>query len=305
MRDRSIFRGVLWGLVGLLFIFMVGGGWYFSSEVISDGFVPNPAPYIVPTGDYEIQEVTYEGDLGTYDALYLPGPSSTWVIHVHGKGATPAEPEPIFGAIQEAGYPQLSITYRNDDGQPTDPSGYYQYGATEWHDVEAAVQYALDNGASQVVLSGFSTGAAHIMSYLVSKATDPVVGLLFDAPNIDMGWTVDYARSQRDLPLIGLPVPAPLGTVAKFFTSLRIDVNWKSIDYLDKADLIIRQPALVHHGDADLTVPVEVSRELAEKAPDYVSYVEVPGAGHVDSFDVDYANYVEDVVTFLDQLSST
>ena len=59
----------------------------------------------------------------------------TWVIHIHGLGTTPAEAEPLFAPLQEAGYPQLSITYRNDDGQPMDPSGYYQYGATEWEDV--------------------------------------------------------------------------------------------------------------------------------------------------------------------------
>ncbi len=303
MKDRSIFRGILWILVAAVFVFMAGGGWYFSSEIISDAFEPKPDPYLVPLGDYELEEVTYTSDLGEFDAWHLPASGSTWIIHVHGKGATPAEPEVLFGDLQRAGYHQLSITYRNDDGQPVDETGYYQYGQTEWVEVEGAVQFALDNGASGIVLSGFSTGAAHIMAYLQRRASDPVIAVMFDSPNIDMGRTVDFAATQRELPVVGLPIPGALTSVAKFVTGLRIGVNWKALDYLDKADTLLRAPTLVHHGDADETVPVSVSRDLAQIAPAQVTYIEVPGAGHVDSFDVDFEGYVEEVLTFLERIA--
>jgi fermentation-respiration switch protein FrsA (DUF1100 family) len=85
---------------------------------------------------------------------------------------------------------------------------------------------------------------------------------------------------------------------------LRIDVNWKSIDYLEKADLLIRRPVLVHHGTADQTVPVGVSRDLAKAVPDLVTFIEVPDAGHVESYDVDLDKYLDEVLGFLGQISA-
>jgi len=299
---RTFFWGFFWILIGLLFVFHVAGGWYFSSEVIDDGFTPNPDPFLVPSGDYQVEEVQYDSELGPMDALYLPAAGSTWVIHVHGKGATPAEAAPLFGPLQQAGYPQLSITYRNDDGQPMDPSGYYQYGVTEWEDVSGAVDYALANGAEQIILSGFSTGAAHIMSFLSHRALDSVDGVLMDSPNLDMAAAVDLAASQRELPLLPITVPATLTEVAKFFTSMRIGVNWNTIDYVSDADVTIRQPVLVHHGTDDMTVPIEVSIAFEEQKPDLIDLIEVQGADHVESYTVEPEQYTESVLGFLAQV---
>jgi len=143
------FWGFFWLVVGLLLVFHVAGGWYFSNELIQDGFVPAPEPIAPLPGSYDLEEVAYSTPLGEMDAWYLPADGVTWVIHIHGLGTTPAEAEPLFAPLQGAGYPQLSITYRNDDGQPMDPSGYYQYGATEWEDVAGAVEHAVANGAWQ------------------------------------------------------------------------------------------------------------------------------------------------------------
>src|SRR5690606_10521072 len=137
MKFRSFLKGLLWTLVALLFVFHVGAGWYFSDVLIADAFVPEPDTIELPesAGDLGLEEVTYESDLGEFDAWYIPASGDVWVIHVHGKGATPAEAEPLFQPLKDAGYPQLSITYRNDAGQPLDPSGHYRYGVTEWDEV--------------------------------------------------------------------------------------------------------------------------------------------------------------------------
>lgn len=302
MSRRTFFWGFFWALIALLFVFHVAGGWYFSSELIEDGFVPNPDPYLVPSGDYQVEEVQYESPLGPMDALYLPAAGTTWVIHVHGKGATPDEAAPLFGPLQQAGYPQLSITYRNDDGQPMDPSGYYQYGVTEWEDVSGAVDYALAAGAERIILSGFSTGAAHTMAFLSRRALDSVDGVLFDSPNLDLSEAVGLAASQRELPLLPITVPPTLTEVAKFFTSMRIGVNWETLDYVSDADVIIRQPVLVHHGTDDMTVPIEVSIAFEEQSPELIELIEVEGADHVESYDVEPEEYVESVLEFLSQL---
>lgn len=299
---RSLFRGVLWTLVALLLIVHVAGGWYFSGELIDDSFVPNPSPVVTPTGDFELVEVSYETPLGEMDAFYLPARRTTWVIYVHGKGATPAEAEHLFAPLQEAGYPQLSITYRNDENQPSDPSGYYQYGATEWEDISGAMEFAEANGAEAVVFSGFGAGASHILSFLYRNNFDEVKGLIFDAPNIDMGDTVDFAAGQRDMPVIPMKVPFTITWVAKFITSLRIGVNWKAIDYIDKTRAALRTPTMIHHGTADQTVPVTQSIAFAEASPDLVRLIQAQGAGHVGSYEADPETYVEDILSFLQEV---
>ena len=126
--------------------------------------------------------------------------------------------------------------------------------------------------------------------------------MLFDAPNVDFGRTVDYLAGQRDLPVVGLPVPITVSATAKFITSLRIGVNWKLLDYIADADETIRQPVLVHHGTADLRVPIETSLDLQATNPDLIRLTQVEGAGHIESYDVDRQSYVDSVLAFLAEL---
>lgn len=299
MNGRITFRGVFWVVIALVLLAHLAAGWMFSGRMIREGFTPDPAPVVVPSGDFELEEISYETPLGPMDAWYLPAPASTWVIHVHGLNNTPAEPEVVFPAIQDAGYPQLSITYRNDEGQPTDPSGYFQYGETEWEDVRGAVEYARANGAEQMVFMGYGTGASHVLSYIYQHQLEEVAGVVTDSANIDMGSTVDFQASQEELPLIPVEVPPTMVWVAKFFTSLRIDVNWQSIDYIEKATRSLRVPVLAIYGTEDQSVPGQLSIDLAAAQPDLVDLLAVQGAGHVQSFDVDYQGYVDRVLEFL------
>lgn len=301
MRARSLFRNGLWILIALVVVAHLAGGWYFSGELIDDGFTPEPDAIVGPD-DVEVTPVTFSSTAGDFDAWFIPANGSVWVIHVHGRGATPAEAEHLFAPLMGAGYPQLAITYRNDEGQPSDPSGYYQYGATEWEDVGGAIDYALSNGAEDVVLSGFSTGASHVLSFVYKNNLDAVSGLVFDSPNIDFGETVDFNAAQRDMPLIPVKVPPTIAQIAKFITSLRLGINWKSIDYVEKTPRSLRVPVLVHHGSDDETVPVEQSIAFAEQSPELVELVQVDGAGHVESYELDPEGYVEAILNFLNEL---
>ncbi len=301
MRFRSFLKGLLWTVVALLLILHVGGGWYFSGILIEDAFLPDPDPIEIPesAGSLGLEEVSYESPLGEFDAWHIPASGDTWVIHVHGKGATPAEAEPLFQPLKDAGYPQLSITYRNDEGQPADPSGYHQYGVTELNEVGGAVDYALDSGATGVVLYGYSTGGAHVVSYAYRNAVGSVRGLVIDSGNLDMGDTVDAEAAKRDLPVIPLNVPPTISWVAKFITSLRMGVNWQTIDYIDQAGGALRTRVLLFHGDADETVPVTQSRRFAEAVPDLARLVVFEGADHVDSVESDSDRYLSEVLSFL------
>jgi pimeloyl-ACP methyl ester carboxylesterase len=303
MSGRSVFRTVIWGLIALVFVAHVVGGWQYSNRIIDEAFTPNPGEVTVPDGDYQLSQVTYGTPLGEMDAWYLPAPGTTWVIHVHGLNKTPAEPEPLFQTLQESGIPQLAITYRNDADQPTDPSDRHRYGVTEWEDLAGAVEFARENGADNIVFAGYSSGASHAMSYVFRHNFDDIAGIIVDSGNTDLGSTIDFRGSQEDLPVIPLKVPVTMAWVAKFFTSLRADVNWRSLDYIDKAERSLRVPVLAIHGTEDQSVPISESMALQEAQPELVDLLTVEGAGHVDSFNTDFDGYVAAVLEFLQSVS--
>ena len=127
----------------------------------------------------EFQEVGVPAALGTFPAWLTPGESDTWVILVHGKGAERTECLRILPLFVENGHSTLTITYRNDEGVPVSPSGYYQFGVDVWEVLEAAAEYALAAGASELILVGYSMGGAIVLSFLYSSAVvDRVKGVI-------------------------------------------------------------------------------------------------------------------------------
>ncbi len=99
MRAKALLRGGLWSIFVLLIIAHLGGGWFFSGELIEDGFTPDPDSIILPEEGFGLMEVTYASPLGDLEAWHIPADGTTWVIHVHGKGATPAEAEHLFAPL--------------------------------------------------------------------------------------------------------------------------------------------------------------------------------------------------------------
>jgi pimeloyl-ACP methyl ester carboxylesterase len=185
--------------------------------------------------------------------------------------------------------PVLDIAYRNDAGAPLDPSHRYGYGATEWRDLEAAVQYARDHGAEHVVLFGSSMGGSIVASFLEhSPSASAVRGVVLDAPALDFRATVDYGATKRSLPL-GLPIPGVLTSVAEWIAGWRYDVDWAAEDYVPGDWLHV--PALVFHGTEDDTVPLSTTDAFSAAHPALVQAVRVTGAGHVESWNVDPAAY--------------
>jgi alpha-beta hydrolase superfamily lysophospholipase len=253
----------------------------------------------------ETEDVVYQSPLGDMDAVFIPGSSATWAILVHGKDAIPRETMRLGSLLSDEGYPVLAITHRNDAGQPGDPSGFHRYGVTEWEDLEGAVQYARQQRAERILLGGFSTGGAVILSFLEnSNEADHVVGVVLDGPNIDFGATVSHVAARRRLPLIGLPVPSSLAWAAKTIGSWRFGVDWGAIDYASRAEQL-NTPILILHGTEDASVPIETSRDLAAARPDLVTLVEFEGAKHIESWNVDQELYRNSVLSFLGGLPPT
>jgi uncharacterized protein len=248
-----------------------------------------------------VTDVTYQTPIGPMGA-WLVEPngeaSSRWAIHLHGWRNDRREAIRTLNTFAEAGMTSLVVEYRNDQGAPADPTGHYRFGRSEWADVGAAVDYALAAGADDVVLVGYSTGAAAILAFLEQSARrDAVAGVVFDSPNIDFGRAVKNNAAHRKL--VGpVPLPPTLTAVAMWIADLRFDVGWKAIDYAgDTVDV----PGLVFQGSEDGTVPPSVAADFAAANPDTVTLIET-GADHVASWNENPDRYEAALAGFLASL---
>jgi len=307
LRSRSVY-GVVWpGGYG-----RVSGPPSVSGDNVSrtwrllDGAAPSPGTKVSLDGfAYPLKPtprarlVHYPSPRGDMPATYFPGSGSTWAVLVHGKGATRAEMYRLAAITHRLGMPTLAIGYRNDADAPRDHSQRHSFGVTEWHDLERAVRFAKQQGASDIVLGGASMGGSIVASYLRNSTdADQVQAVVLDAPMLNLRDTIAYgARDVRVPP--GLPLPSTLIWSAEELASLRYGVDWGATDYTSDPDWV-RGPVLIVHGTRDDTVPVATSEELSHNSSD-VTLDEVRGAHHVESWNVDPEAYDQAVTDFLER----
>lgn len=229
------------------------------------------------------------GELGHYPAWVLPG-SDTWVIGVHGRGASRVEALRVLPALANSGVTTMVISYRNDLGAPASPDSYYHLGATEWQDLVAACAYARSAGARRIVLYGWSMGGAVVLNALRHEAVPDVAGLILDCPVVDWAATLKMQAAQRRL-------PAALAWSAMRLVEQRIGVRLASLDFSSFRPSV---PTLVFLDADDRVVDPSPTRTFAAAAGAHL--VETAGGGHVRSWNVDAGRYERELTGFLSAL---
>jgi uncharacterized protein len=245
-----------------------------------------------------VEDVVIPGPVGPLPAWYFPGRGETFILGVHGQNGTRKDVLRIVDIAHHMGFPALAVTYRGDLGVAPDPSGYLRHGQTEWRDIEAAVRWSLAHGARSVVLAGQSMGGAVAAAFLKHSPLAPAVArVVLDAPMLDLHAAVDYQVARHSTPVIGRAL-APLVWTAERIASLRFGVDWSAAAYLDETTWL-KVPALITHGDDDIRVPASISATLKELRPSLVTLEVFPGAGHLESWNIDRARYASSVESFL------
>jgi uncharacterized protein len=146
-------------------------------------------------------------------------------------------------------------------------------------------------------------GGAVVTSFLFSSPLAARVrGVVLDAPALDLGAVIDRGAVDRDLPVLGTPVPPALTEVAKGIAGLRWHLDWGQLDYVDRAGRLAT-PMLVFHQTGDPTVPVAISEALAAARPDLVTLERFGGDGHVQSWNVDRPRYERALRAFLERVA--
>jgi uncharacterized protein len=241
-------------------------------------------PWAVPPGDpralgWPVDEVVVPGPIGPLPAWrFTPTVETcpTWAVLVHGRSGSRDEPLRLAGPCLAVGLPTVSVSYRNDPDGPPSPDGRSHLGATEWEDVEAAVAWALDAGARDVVLVGQSMGGACVAELLRrSRLRSHVRAVVLEAPVLDWGPVLRRAAVDRGLPTAVLPLLLP-PTMA--LAGARGAIDFRSLGSFDGIEDV---PVLLVHGEDDATVPVELADALAATAPEVVTYLRIAGAGHL------------------------
>ncbi|MCK5153585.1 MAG: alpha/beta hydrolase [Spirochaetales bacterium] len=241
----------------------------------------------------EYKEIKYKSNIGMMNAWYTEGRKSTCVIFVHGLRDSKKTSLGLLPLFKNLDYPTLTINYRNDKDNPKDPSGLYQYGITEWLDLEASVAYCIKNIADNVILFGYSMGAGIIVNFMkMSKLSGKTTAVILDSPNLNFAASVVQNGKSR----YGIWV-APFILTAQFITSIKYKVNWKALDFT-KDIQNIKVPILILHTTDDAWVPIHVSKDLAEKT-DSIDLVEIPLGNHCKGWNADKKLYEKSVTDFL------
>jgi pimeloyl-ACP methyl ester carboxylesterase len=226
--------------------------------------------------------------------------STSWAIHIHGLGSPRAGTLRGVQVTTELGYTSLVVSYRNDGEGPRRGSARSTLGATEVSDVDTAIQYAIDHGALQVVLFGWSMGAQVALQLAARPQYRRLItGMVLESPVLDWVATIKANCARAGVPaaagnlalpwltcpllsrLVGLPGSIPLG----------------ELDWIERAHTLA-VPTLILHGENDDSAPSAVSRRLAELRPDLVQ-LELFSADHTMTWNSDRDRWRSNVAAWL------
>lgn len=275
----------------------------------SENLTPQPGDRVSWSGIYfatprdaglEARDIMITTSNGPAPAWRIDGNASTWAIHIHGLGSTRAGTLRGVQIATDLGYTSLVVSYRNGGEGPRVGNGRSTLGSTEADDVDAAIDYAIRQGAEKIVLFGWSMGASIALHVAHRKQyRGLIVALVLDSPVLDWadviranckraGLTEHAGRlamlcltTQPLAQLLGLPCALPLE-----------EMNWVKRAH----DLEV--PMLILHGTQDDSVPISAARSIQRQRPDRVT-LESFDADHTLNWNVEPARWSDTVTKWL------
>ena len=172
------------------------------------------------------------------------------------------------------------------------------FGIRERQDCLAWIDYALKRFGKdvQILLSGVSMGAATVLMACEYPLPKNIKGVIADSPFSSPEAIIRKVCKEMGYPpKLALPF---LRLGARLFGGFKLDGS--AVEAVKKANV----PILLIHGEADLFVPCEMSREIYAANPEKITLVTFADAGHGISFIGYPQDYAQTVDRFIDAVLS-
>ncbi len=309
---------------GIYNLWFEHGGWaQLSTEVVdrgptrvarritgtTSGFTPKAGDRTSWSGIYyatpadaglHARDITISTPAGPCPAWRIDGNPSTWAIHIHGLGSPRAGTLRGVLAATGLGYTSLVVSYRNTKEGPRAGTGRSTLGDTEMADVDEAIGYAVRRGALQIVIFGWSMGAAIALQLADRPRHDGLIAaLVLDSPVLNWTEVIKANCVRSGLPAAAGHLAIPWLTVTPLARAVGMPgrIPLPSFDWTARA-ADLTTPTLILHGTRDNSVLIRLSQALRDARPDLVE-LETFGADHTLCWNTDPDRWHESVTSWL------
>lgn len=247
----------------------------------------------------EVQDAPFESvSITSFDGTVLAGrlyqgpEGAPVLIQMHGyRGNAVRE---FCGGWQLAKELQCHTLVVDQRGHGSSGGHTISFGVLERYDCREWVRFVIDRfgKATPIILSGISMGAATVLMASELQLPGNVKAILADCPYSSPGAIIRKVCRDAKIPgWLGWPFVALGGLIFGRFCL------WSSSAV--KAVRNTEIPIHLIHGEADLFVPCDMSREILDAAAGKCSLYTVAGAGHGISYLVDPEGYTRSVMKFI------
>jgi len=290
MKWRNLFLGLRLSIFVLALIFLLLPFLYAFSNVYRPKMALRKEPASYALRYDSLSFLTSDGQ--NIRGWLLYGKSEAPLILVcHGVGTNREDLMGVSQFLGDAGFNVLTFDFRahgESTGRKT------TFGFLEARDVEAAVQVIENKYAkrfSAIGLYAISMGSA--AAIFAAKNIPEVRAFVFDSP---------FARLSEVVAFRFRYFPGPLRRVFSFLTnfygSILMGIDTEKISPEAEASNLNGRPVLIYHGDRDLLIPVSQGEKLFQKIPGPKEFIHIPGAAHVQSYDLLGKIYEQKTIRF-------
>ena len=287
---RSALRAALVLFVGGLLVYM--GTSVYVADKLSH---PKRRAIQLTCADYgpTCREVRFTSavDDVPLEGWFIDAPGTTAILQLHGRNGARDDFAEVTRELVREGYDVLTFDFR---AHGESGGERYSLGPLETRDVEGALAYLKEQGATEVGVIAYSMGAATAL--LAAPDHPEIEALVVDSPFADLPSVLERELPRNSgLPSIFNPGIIVAGQVA-FGIDLTINRPVEAVRRLND------RPILLIHGAEDALIPVSHAYSLRDAAggnPNFEMWV-VPGVGHVKAYGSTPTEYLERVTSFFD-----